>query len=68
MPRERVAAVICKPCAAAADHVTERMTTLGPWGARLGAVSVAVMMHRGCTGCDCQHKVSLQAAGKSVAR
>lgn len=64
MPRERVAAVICQPCRQGADWITN--TSDAPED-----IDWSRVLHGRCVGpsqCDCQHKVMLQATGKSVRR
>lgn len=58
MPRERVAPVICVPCRQGADWISKEPED----------VPFAMELHAACTGCDCQHKAALQAAGKAVQR
>lgn len=59
--------MICKPCARAADLLAARKAgTI--WGVDYCA-DIARIGHSECPGathCDCQHKVSLQAEGKST--
>lgn len=59
MPHKRVAAVICPPCREGADWISN--TSSHPVH-----VAYALDLHAACNGCDCQHKVELQAADKSV--
>lgn len=47
--------MICKACAQGADHL-----------AKFRNREVAKQFHDICDGCDCQHRVELQAEGRSV--
>lgn len=56
--------MICRPCRAGADWLNNE-------SAFPEDVEYARTMHAACVGathCDCQHKVELQAAGKSGSR
>ena len=54
--------MICSPCKRGADYLDiAKYATLSP-----GDITIAKMEHEQCHGCDCQHRVELQAAGKSV--
>lgn len=53
--------MICKPCAQGADWLSQGL----PYP---GDVTIARSYHAKCPGCDCQHKVTAQAEGKSLIR
>lgn len=53
--------MICKPCRKGADWLDQG-------SAFPEDVTFAKTLHDKCKGCDCQHRVDLQAEGRSVRR
>jgi hypothetical protein len=54
--------MICKSCQQGADWLAFVMDG----EVRSGSLAYAKACHDDCEGCDCQHKVDVQAGGKTV--
>ena len=57
--------MICEPCRKGADYISE-IATSPDLTLYQGDIGIAQRWHEHCEGCDCQHKVELQAHGRSV--
>lgn len=63
--------MICAPCREAADRVTMFVTAYATgiaYETLPEIVREAELQHAECKGCDCQHNVAAQVAGKVLRR